>query len=179
MSACEAPPNQPDPFSSGPHPTRDLGSPSWTTESHQPQAQLRRAILQLTAEEDQAVTNLLKLHHQEAHLDLSGPAGCSAPSSDSVNAQYPERPRRVQAALLTGFNQRDTGSVGTPNETAGGEDLPQNPGTLPVWSKTDEHESNAATLRPVGLKRRRLEELTDLEEDAVSVLLSLSDAVIF
>ncbi|KAK2863115.1 hypothetical protein Q5P01_002648 [Channa striata] len=60
MSACVAPPNHPDPFQSGPHPTQNLGSPVWRIHRVQPS----HIILQLTQEEDQAITNLLKLHHQ-------------------------------------------------------------------------------------------------------------------
>lgn len=69
MSPCLAAPNRPDPFLLGQYPTRDLGSPTWRIH---PQVQSRRAIIQLTQEEDQAITNLLKLHHQEAlqHHDL-------------------------------------------------------------------------------------------------------------
>ncbi|KAM7366285.1 hypothetical protein PAMP_015737 [Pampus punctatissimus] len=65
MSACFAPPNRPDPFRSGIHPTRDLGSSTWRIHTIHPTTQPRRVILQLTQEEDQAITNLLKLHHHE------------------------------------------------------------------------------------------------------------------
>ncbi|XP_044040529.1 uncharacterized protein LOC122870422 isoform X2 [Siniperca chuatsi] len=65
MSACLAPPTRPDPFRSGPHPTRDLGSPTLTINTLHPPVQPSQVILQLTQEEDQAITNLLKLHHQE------------------------------------------------------------------------------------------------------------------
>ncbi|XP_029932157.1 uncharacterized protein LOC115376600 isoform X2 [Myripristis murdjan] len=62
MSSCPVPPSQPDPFRSGPTPTINLGSASWRME---PVVLPSRVILQLTLEEDQAITNLLKLHHQE------------------------------------------------------------------------------------------------------------------
>ncbi|XP_035503401.2 uncharacterized protein LOC118318137 isoform X2 [Scophthalmus maximus] len=62
MSACLAPPSRPDPFRSGSHPTRDLGSTDWRLNHIRSSAQPSRAILQLTWEEDQAITNLLKLH---------------------------------------------------------------------------------------------------------------------
>ncbi|XP_039997398.1 uncharacterized protein LOC120797636 isoform X2 [Xiphias gladius] len=65
MSACLAPPTRPDPFKSGPHPTRDLGSPKWRMNPVHSPVRPSRAVLQLTQEEDQAITNLLKLHHQE------------------------------------------------------------------------------------------------------------------
>ncbi|RVE60506.1 hypothetical protein OJAV_G00181760 [Oryzias javanicus] len=49
MSPCPAPPNQPDPFRSGLHPTRDLGSLTWTVRSLD--ANLHpRAIIQLSQE---------------------------------------------------------------------------------------------------------------------------------
>ncbi|XP_072232260.1 zona pellucida protein AX 4 [Leuresthes tenuis] len=64
MSACVAAPNHPDPFRFGPHPSRDLGS--WRTHTVPPHFKPRRVVVQLTQEEDEAVTNLLKLHHQEA-----------------------------------------------------------------------------------------------------------------
>ncbi|XP_008281069.1 zona pellucida protein AX 4 [Stegastes partitus] len=64
MSACPVPPNRPDPFRSGPHPTRDLGSSTWRI--HSTDSLPRRVVIQLTQEEDQAITNLLKLHYQES-----------------------------------------------------------------------------------------------------------------
>ncbi|XP_018526986.1 uncharacterized protein LOC108880010 isoform X1 [Lates calcarifer] len=78
MSACVAPPNCPDPFRSGPHLTRNLGSTRWRLNPIHPPVQPSRAILQLTQDEDQAITNLLKLHHQEPRqsdeiqMDVSG-----------------------------------------------------------------------------------------------------------
>lgn len=65
MSACPTPPACPDLFRSGPHPTRDLGSLTFKVNSFYPPVQPRRVVLQLTQDEDQAITNLLKLHHQE------------------------------------------------------------------------------------------------------------------
>ncbi|KAI3376390.1 hypothetical protein L3Q82_016878, partial [Scortum barcoo] len=65
MSARPAPPTRPDPFRSAPHPTRDLGGLTLAIKALRPQVQSSRVILELTQEEDQAVTNLLKLHHQE------------------------------------------------------------------------------------------------------------------
>ncbi|TDG99730.1 hypothetical protein EPR50_G00197120 [Perca flavescens] len=65
MSACPAPPTRPDPFRSEPHPTRDLGSLTFKINTLHPPVQPSCVILQLTQEEDQAITNLLKLHHQQ------------------------------------------------------------------------------------------------------------------
>ncbi|CAJ1086209.1 uncharacterized protein LOC117807332 isoform X2 [Xyrichtys novacula] len=64
MSPCIAPPIQPDPFRSAPHPATDLGGLSVKINSLHPPVQSRLLVLQLTQEEDQAVTNLLKLRHQ-------------------------------------------------------------------------------------------------------------------
>ncbi|KAM8897403.1 uncharacterized protein AB9W97_008817 [Spinachia spinachia] len=61
MAAYPAPPSRADPFRSGTHPTRDLGSLSLGVNP-------LRVVVQLTQEEDQAVTNLLKLHHQTEPL---------------------------------------------------------------------------------------------------------------
>lgn len=73
MSACPAPTPRPDPFRSGPHPTRDLGSLTLKISTlHPPVQPGSQVVLQLTQEEDQAITNLLKLHHQEpVHRDES------------------------------------------------------------------------------------------------------------
>ncbi|XP_034020535.1 uncharacterized protein LOC117505114 [Thalassophryne amazonica] len=69
MSPWPAQPLHPDPFRSGSHATRELGSTTWITYPAIPAVQPSRAILELTEEEDQAITNLLKLHH-EPSLDL-------------------------------------------------------------------------------------------------------------
>ncbi|XP_037832452.1 uncharacterized protein LOC112449778 [Kryptolebias marmoratus] len=219
MSACVAPPNHPDPFRSGPHPIRDLGRPTWRVQSGHPEAQPHRAVVQLTPEEDQAITNLLKLHHQEApasgaagHPDHSGPAesspGCLPPSSSEedhraacVDARYPAklklRRRWFEAALLSGSAQQDDDSVKRPHMTAVCEPrLRQSAGTpeecpaLPafgtsdaenghVWSEKAERGGNTAPRRPMKSRKRRRSvgrNLSDLEEDAVFVLLSLGDA---
>ncbi|XP_041739981.1 uncharacterized protein LOC121572122 [Coregonus clupeaformis] len=79
MSSCPAPLVRPDPFRTQPHPTRDLGGHTWRRDHpHLPitprprplaprprERGQSRAVIQLTLEEDQAITNLLKLHHQE------------------------------------------------------------------------------------------------------------------
>ncbi|XP_054456998.1 uncharacterized protein LOC129093112 [Anoplopoma fimbria] len=71
MSAFPAPPTRPDPFRSGPHPIRDLGSLTFKVNALHLPVHPSRVVLQLTQEEDQAVTNLLKLHLQEepSHSD--------------------------------------------------------------------------------------------------------------
>ena len=101
MSACLAPPNRPDPFrASGPHPTRDLGCPEWRPQPVHSPMQPSRAILQLTQEEDQAITNLLKLHHQDtgqseetlnaAQMDFSGPAEPPVNSNPCLLPSHPQ-----------------------------------------------------------------------------------------
>lgn len=221
MSACVAPPNHPDPFRSGPHLTRDLGCPTWRIQSARPPAQPRRAVIQLTQEEDQAVTNLLKLHHQEApegsvppapHLDLSGPAESGrlseeAPEAVGVDAQRPTLKWRGQlfeaAPLVRGAALQDADSVRAQNETVLDRPLHRSTETPPkdytssavttrdaesgdgcvhIRSAQDERESNAAAApwRSLNPKKRSKPEerlLTESEEDAVFVLLSLGDAV--
>lgn len=68
MSSCIAPPVHPDPFRSALHHSRDLGSPTLKVNPLLPPVQLCQVVIQLTQEEDQAITNLLKLHHQEPPL---------------------------------------------------------------------------------------------------------------
>lgn len=64
MSACVSPPNHPDPFRSERHSIRDLGSSTLRAQIHST-TQPCWVVLQLTQEEDEAITNLLKLHHHE------------------------------------------------------------------------------------------------------------------
>ncbi|XP_059210805.1 uncharacterized protein LOC131989566 [Centropristis striata] len=65
MSACLAPPTRRDPFRAEPYSTRDLGNPTLKSSTLRPPVQSNRVILELTQEEDQAITNLLKLRHQK------------------------------------------------------------------------------------------------------------------
>ncbi|XP_055793000.1 uncharacterized protein LOC129864722 [Salvelinus fontinalis] len=79
MSSCPAPPVRPDPFRSQAHPTRDLGGHTWRRDpphlpiTPRPRERGRsQAVIQLSLEEDQAITNLLKLHHQKpAHPEVT------------------------------------------------------------------------------------------------------------
>lgn len=67
MATCIAPPILADPFRSALHHSRDLGSSTVIVNPLvAPSAQLCQVVVQLTQDEDQAITNLLKLHHQEA-----------------------------------------------------------------------------------------------------------------
>ncbi|KAJ0055532.1 hypothetical protein NL108_005381 [Boleophthalmus pectinirostris] len=68
MSACLAPPNHSDPFRTGQHHIRNLGCSSWEMGPIPPPVNRMRVVLQLTQEEDQTITNLLKLHHGEEKL---------------------------------------------------------------------------------------------------------------
>ncbi|TMS02394.1 hypothetical protein E3U43_007934 [Larimichthys crocea] len=65
MTARPAPPTRPDPFRSGAHLTRNLGSLTFKIDTLHRPVQPSQVVLQLTQEEDQAITNLLKLHYQE------------------------------------------------------------------------------------------------------------------
>ncbi|XP_028994669.1 uncharacterized protein LOC114848379 [Betta splendens] len=85
MSAGLATPNRPDPFGCGPHPMRDLGSASWMLPHLRP-VHPRHVIVQLSQEEDQVITNLLKLHHQSP---LAGSESSSAAKLDFFSAAGP------------------------------------------------------------------------------------------
>ncbi|XP_028973377.2 protein FAM186A-like isoform X1 [Esox lucius] len=77
MSSRPASPVRPDPFRTQTHPVRDLGSNSWSSDHlHRPftprptslaarprERGQSRAVIQLTLEEDQAITNLLFFNH--------------------------------------------------------------------------------------------------------------------
>lgn len=202
MSACLAPPNRPDPFRSGPHPTRDLGSPTWRTQTIHPQVQPRRVVLQLTQEEDQAVTNLLKLHHQMDDSNLS--LFLSHPCAKDAEEGY----KPARGALMEGMvwsdaelevadtlssqlkiNYVDLLKAQNRNETA---KTPPGPLLCPGPQTHQEPEallalgSNAFPLKtsPVikskvsvfeGFMEAKEQRLSDLEGDAVDVLLSLMD----
>lgn len=94
MSACPAPPTRLDPFRSGPHSVRDLGGATWRINTIHPGVQPSQLVIQLTQEEDQAITNLLKLHHQEpgqsdeappVDSSISNPAFIPSGSTDSAD----------------------------------------------------------------------------------------------
>ncbi|XP_034082182.1 uncharacterized protein LOC117552707 isoform X2 [Gymnodraco acuticeps] len=70
MSPCPAPPPCPDPFKFGPNPTRNLGHLTLEINNLHPAVQKGQVVLQLTQEEDQAITNLLTLHYQEEPLQM-------------------------------------------------------------------------------------------------------------
>ncbi|KAG5852070.1 uncharacterized protein LOC118224065 isoform X2 [Anguilla anguilla] len=69
MSIIADSPSRLDPFRARPYPTRDLGSQMWTWNSlstftsRTAQGQILE-IIQISAEEDEAITSLLKLHYQ-------------------------------------------------------------------------------------------------------------------
>ncbi|XP_068443953.1 uncharacterized protein [Clinocottus analis] len=99
MSAFPAPPTRPDPFRSGPHPSRDLGSLTFTVKTLHIPVQPRQVVLQLTQEEDQAITNLLKLHHQEEPLHWGSAEGVFKPLCNDV-------PSEREASLQSQLQQR-------------------------------------------------------------------------
>ncbi|XP_012777746.3 uncharacterized protein LOC101467221 isoform X2 [Maylandia zebra] len=199
MSACLAPPNRPDPFRSGPHPTRDLGSPTWRTQTIHPQVQPRQVVLQLTQEEDQAVTNLLKLHYQmDDDSNLSHPC-----AKDGEEGYKPARGALIEGTVWSDaelevadtlssqlkLNYVDLLKAQNRNETA---NTPPGPLLCPSPQTHQEAEaplalgSSAVPLKtsPVikskvsvfeGFMEAKEQRLSDLEGDAVDVLLSLMD----
>ncbi|XP_054880437.1 uncharacterized protein LOC129354911 [Poeciliopsis prolifica] len=102
MSACVAPSSRPDPFRAGPHPTNNLGSPSWRLQSmHPPQVQPRFVVIQLTQQEDQVITNLLKLHHQEAPQSKERVTAAKADFPGALKSN----PRDLSTGSLEGANK--------------------------------------------------------------------------
>ncbi|KAK7909819.1 hypothetical protein WMY93_014503 [Mugilogobius chulae] len=63
MSARVAPPIRPDPFRTGHHLSRRLGCSSWEMGPKPLSVNHMWLVIELTQEEDQTITNLLKLHH--------------------------------------------------------------------------------------------------------------------
>lgn len=109
MSARPAPPASPDPFRSGPHPTVDLGNLSFTISTLHPPVRLSRAVVQLTQEEDQAITHLLKLHHLEPtapHMDfLPHPEPVDATSAEEEYEPVCSDAQHFREAGLRGRSQ--------------------------------------------------------------------------
>ncbi|XP_021178364.2 uncharacterized protein LOC105934633 [Fundulus heteroclitus] len=193
MSACVAPPNRPDPFRAGPYPTYSLGSTSWTMQSLPPAQEQPRLIVQLTQQEDQAITNLLELHHQEAPRA----EGTITGFPNVICNEAPEESRRWSEAGCGAAEQVDgrlRGKTAAPPDlllkTSGTE--PECPTLSPLESCDRSQtgscmkengafwdEDMTATLEPdqcvdseagSGSAGRML---TDLEGDAVLALLSL------
>lgn len=95
MSASVAPQNL---FRFGPHPTRDLGSTTWRMLTNHDGEQPSRVVLQLTQEEDQAITNLLKLHHQTPLLSAETLIGAQ------IDLSRAKGPPRGSACLTPVYN---------------------------------------------------------------------------
>lgn len=120
MSACPAPPTCPDPFRSGPYPTRDLGSLTLKVNPLVPSVHPCRVVLQLSQEEDQAITNLLKLHHKEPlqsdetiiapQMDLNPIPGLHHPepveSTSAEEVYKPDVQRSGEASFRDQLQQR-------------------------------------------------------------------------
>ncbi|XP_043954058.1 uncharacterized protein LOC122820571 [Gambusia affinis] len=233
MSACVAPASCPDPFRAGPHPTNNLGSPSWRLQGvHPPQVQPRFVVIQLTQQEDQVITNLLKLHHQEApqskervaaaQADFPGalksnPRDFSTGSREGANKVFcidasEERQKWSDAeyeaanTLLSSFQQVEDliGNTAMPpdhlqSQTSQTElECQTFPPSVTCYSSQkgsclkengDVGSQEDMTSCPTGFDSKleqekvegRSEErmLTDLEGDAVEVLLSLREATTF
>ncbi|XP_071316159.1 uncharacterized protein [Trachinotus anak] len=129
MSACLAPPNRRDPFRPGPHPTRDLGCPKWRMNPVHLPVQPNRAVLQLTQEEDQAITNLLKLHHQQptqnvdtTHMDFPSAAG---PPGDLNPCLFLIHPEPVDSSSAEEVNKPVCSDVQYPRRSGLGNHLQQ------------------------------------------------------
>ncbi|TKS92865.1 hypothetical protein D9C73_027148 [Collichthys lucidus] len=106
MSTRPAPPTRPDPFRSGAHLTRNLGSFTFKIDTPHRPVQPSQVVLELTQEEDQAITNLLKLHYQEPRQTDET---LTAPHMDShpVRAQvYEPCCSDVQHPSLRGHSQQ-------------------------------------------------------------------------
>lgn len=210
MSACVAPPNHPDPFRAGPHPTNNLGSPSWRVPPAQ--GQPRFVVIQLTQQEDQVITNLLKLHHQEASqskervglapVDFSS-AGKSNPghfngaSHDGANVvicgnavggrRWSEAEYEAAYTLLSSFQQQDY-LMGTSETELECQTLATSQNGSCIKENGDVSSEEDLTKCPPVLETEKSfhlqvesgsEErmLTDLEGNAVQVLLSLADGM--
>ncbi|KAJ8338204.1 hypothetical protein SKAU_G00371700 [Synaphobranchus kaupii] len=105
MSITDSPPGL-DPFRTRPHPTRDLGSQMWTWDTHStfrsrtPQGQILE-VIQMSSEEDEAITSLLKLHYQ-SQLDTtsSDPWGdMTAQDLTGLDHQSLSPPTPIQPSL--------------------------------------------------------------------------------
>ncbi|XP_026209046.1 uncharacterized protein LOC113157670 [Anabas testudineus] len=184
MSATLAPPNHPDPFRSGPYPTRDLGSSTWRMPTRYRRVQPSHFVLQLTQEEDRAITNLLKLHHQSpipsaetlsaAQMGFSNVAGSQQDSNSRLFLQGPADLTPVYRPL--GSDGRCPREV---EQRRGWSDAElEVADTLlscfilsdddKIWGQNNHEESG-------GFPEVRGQTLSDSEGDAVHVLLSLGD----
>lgn len=198
MSTCIAPPIRADPFRSALHHSRDLGGSTVKVNALVPPAQLRQVVVQLTQDEDQAITNLLKLHHQEPpprnetmdrslKYPLSSLVQHQPTDTDSGvlqsrearcwSAQEMEAANTLSRFGLMEKDQNPEAWKGPPTDPpsaqsysgfAGGTDTAH----LPLCEKS------TSTLPPSRERRRyseREQKLSDSERDALHALQSLSD----
>ncbi|XP_074518450.1 uncharacterized protein LOC141784511 [Halichoeres trimaculatus] len=177
MSACQAPPARPDPFRSRPHPITDLGGLTLQISSPHPSLQQSLFVLQLTQEEDDTVTNLLKLHYQE-------PAALKPLLLSDEGRCWSESELEAANTLLNGFSLMEDDEMWGENEQKS--DLPVGSKTVPGFN-TPGCDQSGASSRGVEedggcgdfLSQSRSsvskDLLSDSEGDAVNVLLSLSD----
>lgn len=179
MSACEAPPVRPDPFRSRPHPVTHLGGLTLKRDSLHPSPQPNLLILQLTQEEDDTVTNLLKLHHHE-------PAALK-PVPPNDHARWSKSELEAAYTLLSGFSLMEDDEMWCENDQKSAEspDLSVGSKTVPEFNPpgcTQSEVSFRGAEEDGGcedvLSRSRLsvsKDFSDSEEDVVNVLLSLGD----
>ncbi|XP_061620700.1 uncharacterized protein LOC133473009 [Phyllopteryx taeniolatus] len=103
MCTSPAPPNQADPFRRGPHAFRDLGGPTQMSRDGV------RTVLQLSPEEDQAITCLLKLRYQ-------GPKDSQVKLRNIVLETFHGNERELTKSKVArgGFGPTDEGTPGAP-----------------------------------------------------------------
>ncbi|XP_034532475.1 uncharacterized protein LOC117807332 isoform X2 [Notolabrus celidotus] len=195
MSACQAPSVHPDPFRSGPNPTVDLGGLTLKMDRLRPQVKPSLLVLQITQEEDDTITNLLKLHYQEPDQsdepsESTSPECASKPLHPNEASLLGHEGRcwsetELEAAntLLNGFSlmEDETSAETLPHPLP---DLPQGSKTSPASTQNVQEEGGPGCGDYLSQCRLSISEnvldtkkqmLSDSEGDAVCVLLSLGD----
>lgn len=173
MSPCLAPPNFPDPFESGPHPTRDLGSPTIRS-----LVQPRWIVLQLTQEEDQAVTNLLKLHHyqslesEEDSEAVHQPVRVVVQCPTVAGLGWSDTELEVAITLSSFFDMKED-HLNTALQLFAAGDCCQ------TDLEEDSAPSSSSLRRSADSLDMKIQLLSDLEAVAVHMLLSLGDVGAF
>lgn len=191
MSTCIAPPIRADPFKSALHHCKDLGSSTVKVNPLVPPAQLCQVVVQLTQDEDQAITNLLKLHHQgplphneAVDKSLKYPhqsADCGSGVMQSRKArcwsvQEIEAANTLSCFSLIEKDQNLKAWMGPPSDPLSA----QSPGRLAGGTDTVHRPlcEKSLTLTPSQERRgysEREQTLSDSERDALQALQSLSD----
>lgn len=113
MSSQQAPSIQPDPFLSGTHPTRNLGTRSWTIDlcnrphpyMSRPQTKGTLEVIQMSPAEDEAITSLLLLHHTSGTSSPQGSVQRSPTPGCRMMAQGPQSPAQSSSAEVYAQSQ--------------------------------------------------------------------------